>query len=480
MLHEIAKKVNLQHSPLIAEEYFELLDWADVYRLATPDRDPSKEGVGLGIDGAKYALLFLTSSAAANAASKLSAEVVPAGRGRDVLSRLVDGQGLIVDWDSSAEVRIGPQELTELSERIRIKVVRQEATVDWLASLDSAFDREALPQGGRAERAMQLWALANSFRVIPGSRRETRIRRYFSPANAASLTEDDYKGSSKLSYLSQDLLAARLRTIVVNLSFARRSADPHERDALDWIELLQEVAFEYRRRGSSLLEACATANVNAKWPREALANDAWRSAGSPRGGLYKFGWREHLEPTLKEGLIKVFPSSCFEDPSVHPALRDDEASRQLVLDPGQTTMTFVGPGGAPQPLVASGPITVTTKFESYYLWCTTTGFSPRLFDDFEYNACLVFRDPKELTNRIFAAADAQWSGWMGASKLVRYYDPIRWRWNQFFPHHKNFKCEYQREFRFLWEARSAKDAIDLKPRDLRLGSLEDIAVLLTI
>ncbi len=80
-------------------------------------------------------------------------------------------------------------------------------------------------------------------------------------------------------------------------------------------------------------------------------------------------------------------------------------------------------------------------------------FDPRLFDDFEADACLLVRDLNNFGLRLLRAFAALAGMTKCAHGSVHYEDPL----HPVGPHHlvemtKHFRYEYQREWRMVWRA----------------------------
>jgi hypothetical protein len=76
---------------------------------------------------------------------------------------------------------------------------------------------------------------------------------------------------------------------------------------------------------------------------------------------------------------------------------------------------------------------------------------------------------------LFAAVATVLPEWVGAEQLVNYFDPLRAHGKALSTFEKDFKFEYQREFRFAWEPPVARGA--LPPVKIELGNLADVASL---
>lgn len=488
-LRELGKEIRSAHRRLNLREYFQLLEWANLYVCLPPDGSWTT-GVGYEIGGVHYGLLFSTDESAAAVGSP---DYVPKRvRVREMLKHLADGWGLIVDYGTDAEVRISPDELTEENERIRIKHVRQEATDSWLAETNEVLKSRGVPREERATAAKALWEKANGFRVLPNSKRARRIDWYFDVVADATpdearercdaLWRDAYAADPYLQHLTADDLRRRSVGIRTNSLFTDRKTLPHELDEREWRELLEHVRYEQERRGLTFSDSIPVAERLAAWPRLDIVRKAFARYSGPQGQLYKFGDIKYLEPMLREGLVRVFPAARYDDPSLLPAQRDNELERTVILDGTKMHITHTGHDGVTQPIHAIGKAEMTARVRTnFYVWCTSTTFDPRLIDDFGANACLIFHDATTFIQRMHAAMEAALPGWVGCTTLVHYYDPVRPGDTVLSPFDKDFNYAYQREYRFLWDPPSPHRATEhLQPIDLCLGNLEDVATILKL
>lgn len=477
MLHRVAK--GFRRDPRITlHTYFELLDWAQVFRVKQIGADDWKGDIGYRYgDGPRYALLFLVKGAAEAVAARVGGELILPMRGRDFLKRLADGWGLIVDSGTDSEMRIEPADLTDLIERIGIKQVHQEATDEWLERADRQLSTAGVPQESRAEQAMRLWGEANPFGVVPSSRRGRRISAFFSPAALASPTVEDYERDPYLRYLPPAELDERLADLLSNLSFVRQRHFHDELTVAEWLELFRHVEFECRHRSVSFVDACRRASPLGSWPRLAAARAAVsRYQGRP-GQLFKYGHAKYLEDMLRSGTVRVGLASSHGDPGLRRGRQDDELVRTVLLDP-QTTKVRMRDG---RPIDIRGPISYNVRSPGdYYLWCSSVSLDARMFDDFGvYDACLVIHDEAEFTERFLAAGDEQLPGQNGAVSFVRYYDPLRSSPEALATFEKPLRYAYQREHRFVWDVPRTQTA-PRKEVYLRLGDLTQIATLLKL
>lgn len=485
-LQELARA--MQHGRISLREYFELLEWGNLY-VCLPLDGSWTRGPGYEIGGVHYGLLF---SSAASAAQVGGGEYLPKRvRVRHMLERLPDGWGLIVDYGTDAEARISPDDLTAQNERIRIKRVRQEATNSWLAEMNETLKGQGIPRQMRAAAAKAAWADLNGFRVLPNSKRARRIDWYFdvaadaTPADARDRCElvwrTEYAADPYLAHLEVQDLAKRLAAIRTNTLFADRECLPHERDEREWAELNAHVRFEFERRALPFSDSIPVAERSAAWPRLDKALRLIAEDAGPVGQLFKFGQIEHLEPLLLHGALRLFPASRYDDPSLQPSQRDDELKRTTIVDGAKLRLTHADKNGVARPVHATGRSEISaTSASNYYLWCTTTTTDPRLFDDFKATACLVFYDADTFVERLLMAVESTLHNWVGCSTLVHYFDPVKPGDAVLSPREKDFRYAYQREYRFLWDPPFPSRATALPPIDLTLGNLEDVARLVRL
>ncbi|HYS86211.1 MAG TPA: hypothetical protein VEN78_14595 [Bradyrhizobium sp.] len=201
----------------------------------------------------------------------------------------------------------------------------------------------------------------------------------------------------------------------------------------------------------------------------------------PGGILLKFGKREHLLPALERGALRLTPASSYNDPSLNAAVRDDELSFETITPPAMFTLEVLDPtGGRPIPVRPASPLRVRhTLSTNYYVFCLSTAADHRLFGDFEADACLVLRSPREFLTRLVNAAKAGLPGWRSGGGPVEYLDPLATRNGALhIPLVKHFRYTYQWEYRVYWlpDAPQAK----INPVFVELGALDDIGELVVL
>jgi hypothetical protein len=118
-------------------------------------------------------------------------------------------------------------------------------------------------------------------------------------------------------------------------------------------------------------------------------------------------------------------------------------------------------------------IPVSIRFHTdYWLYCLTSSIEPRLFIDFDADACVIIRNRTRF-EQMMRRASNQLAAEM-QSRQVMYFDPmLPETGNIFVPFVKHFGYTYQKEFRFCWVPRIPVETLGCL--DVTLGSLVEFA-----
>jgi hypothetical protein len=286
-------------------------------------------------------------------------------------------------------------------------------------------------------------------------------------------------------------IAARLRYLIENVTTLLPNGIvgflPPEPEGKHWYELVTHVQEEYRKRGAEppegFLKGALVPNPTSPVARAAIR--AIRATTVPAEGTYlvKLGKREHMLDFYKRGRLRIAPASSYADPSLNPAVQDDELSfSSYGLQSEVLIQVFDHKTGhlkaSTKPI---GNMTYTSRSKTdYYVYCMCLSLDYRLFGDFRYNAAVVVRDPAAFEDRLSKAVAAFLPDWIGGAGPVRYVDPFNCKKDDidiyFIKHHRYW---YQREYRCSWIPR--KDpAAPLKPFFVELGPLRDICRLVAL
>lgn len=216
--------------------------------------------------------------------------------------------------------------------------------------------------------------------------------------------------------------------------------------------------------------------------RASLAVD--RQALARGSYLVKYGQKEHLAEMLHKGLVRIAPASSYAAFEENDAIMDTELKFTFSLY--NPSLKLIG-----EHITLPADATVNKRFlgtahldqtlrEDYYLFCLSASYDPRLFDDFQANACMIIGSPHEFRARLMqrVAAKVDSAGWGFAP--VTYVDPFS------IPNsklraalRKHHRFAYQDEVRAAWLMRKGSGK-DLDAKFVEIGSLSDIAQVICI
>jgi hypothetical protein len=261
---------------------------------------------------------------------------------------------------------------------------------------------------------------------------------------------------------------------------------------MGWKHLWRDAVDEaYRRFDKSVAQqflkhvrtSCAAAWHSRKRMTPVLSDDQVatffrRAHVNGQSFLVRYSTRERLEALVARGQLRIFPATRYDDPSLNPAIRDNEL--EVTIQPHGLTADVFDTNGKPK-----GSIRIkdnrlaTVSPTNYYVHCVSRFSSLELFPDFNANACVVIRDPKLYASRILDGLHARlpYPTWGGDVEQVKYVDPLNAATRQLqIPINKHFRFAYQQEWRIIWVP--VQDAHGLQYIDLELGSMEDCCTLL--
>lgn len=293
-------------------------------------------------------------------------------------------------------------------------------------------------------------------------------------------------------HLSQQELDRRIRDVFLNnltlTSEAKIGLQPIDRQGLIWMEkwihVLEEMQLRYGPFPSGF-----TRNILHSEPFPALASALAQKAAEafkerafePGTVLIKYGKREYMERLLSGGNLRVQPASYFTRKDLNGAIRDDEQRLQLsfALTRDDLQKIVLNPQDVPEGAPDQRVDVVFQSPADYWIYCTTESVAPRLFVDFEADACVIVHNRRQFANRLRSVASAAVGNARHQAGLVEYIDPLLPKTAKIFlPFAKHFGYSYQSEYRFCWFPVSPD--LQLQHLDLALGSLEDIADLIVL
>ncbi len=197
--------------------------------------------------------------------------------------------------------------------------------------------------------------------------------------------------------------------------------------------------------------------------------------------LFKYSNIEWLEQIQKNGILRISPASSYNDPSLNQAGHDEELELFIQPHPSEIKLEIIDQHtGKSKGFVNPIGSKITKKTETnYYVYCLSSIFTPRLFLDFEAEACLIITKPNHFIEKVITAFEKQNSGWVGAFRTVNYLDPL----NSSLSHIdiyscKHFRFSYQKEVRLI--GLPPKKIKELDHQYLEIGSLEDCSEIVSI
>jgi hypothetical protein len=292
-------------------------------------------------------------------------------------------------------------------------------------------------------------------------------------------------------HLSQPELDRRIRDIFLNLLVLTHEAKiglpPINDESAVWMEKWAHVLEEMQLRHGPF-PAGFTRNILHSEPFPNLVSALAQKAAEafkkkallPGSVLIKYGKREHMENLFHEGRLRIQPASYYTRKDLNGAVRDDERRLPLSFALGRDDIKKIvlNPQDVPEVTPDRRVDVVFQSPADYWMYCLTESVEPRLFVDFEADACVISRDRQQFADRLRRAAQI-----LGRARCqagpVEYVDPLLpKRAEIFLPMAKHFGYAYQAEYRFCWFP--VNPVPQLQPVDLSIGGLEDIAELITL
>jgi hypothetical protein len=301
----------------------------------------------------------------------------------------------------------------------------------------------------------------------------------------AETWQHGYERSRYLASLPTHALAERLKWLFENIATVNPQGQlSAEFPAGDyeklWIAFTHTV-HEFNLRGQAFPDGfLSSAQVpQPSYPLAPSGLTAYQNRRrSDKGQLFKFGHRDHLNDMLNRGDIKLRPGSYYKDPSLNHAVGDDEL--HFTAEP-RVADIYVHDDSQLVGSVTVHDVKFTLEYGTdFYVFCMTRRFSPRLFADFDYNACLIIYDCDEFIKRFQHATEKKLGGWSFFATNVTYVDPQNTDAEPpIIPFSKELRFLYQQEYRFVIEPPTPKQP-RLPDIDLQLGPCSDIAELISI
>ena len=381
-------------------------------------------------------------------------------------------------------------------------------------------------EGGEGVKVQQCLEIPNITPkdIVPGS-----LQKFEGPAYEEPLQEElpgeiehtswqrEYQANPYCRFESRKELHQRWQDINVNMQTLTPSGHLTLSRDYRWYRLSQHVLDELLMRGQPMTETNMHPSIDPATPfnDKRLCNKAAEvvaAQGSDNNVFVKYGQLDHMKDLYEKGIVWISSVSELDKLTLNQAVRDDE--RTLVFKGGirpiknswgaVSRRDFYTKQEAPQDfgrLVGGGEIQFVRMFDApilesdqyvelqvgsrtdYWTYCLSQLLDPRLFSDFEANACVIIKIKPFLEKLAYMMKfEKPWAGFRFGR--VTYDDPLgafsserpAYVPSDLVPITKLFRYAYQRELRFVWMP--SKPQEKLNPIELTLGPLSGFAELL--
>jgi len=302
-----------------------------------------------------------------------------------------------------------------------------------------------------------------------------------------------YRQRRYLEHLSEQDLQQRAKDILCNITVltdtGKIGLHPVEDEGGYWIEIFTHLLEEFQIRfgpfpagftNGFIKEAQIITPTWPDAPKSVIAIKDKTFSSSPY--LVKYGKECHVRKTLEKGVIRIAPASFYADPSLNAAIKDNELEISIHTHPSDVYIEHIDKkSGVPTARITPfGNVTYTLKAPTnYYVYCLSSKYIYRAFDDFEADCALLIKEPREFLKRLFRAFSKKLNSWRNFATAVTYIDPMNTHPSDldvFFC--KHFRYAYQKEYRAIWLPPSPEK--HLEPVMLELGNLQQICELVRI
>lgn len=296
-----------------------------------------------------------------------------------------------------------------------------------------------------------------------------------------------YRERRYARHLSQIELNRRIRDVFLNLLIltpeAKIGPPPITEEFAIWMEKWTHVLEEMKLRYGPYPAGFTRDIFSEPLPNfvSALGTKAANTLSAlhlKEGDVFvKFGKSKYMERLFERGALRIQPASFFSERDHNGAIRDDELTLALsfALSRDDVVKLVVNPQDVPQKINEQRFDIKLQSTTDYWLYCVSSSVEPRLFVDFDADACVIVRGRQKFSCMLREAARFALPNAVLREGHAIYVDPLmpKSASDLFVPFCKRFGYSYQREYRFCWlpSAPSKK----LCHVDVEIGSLKDIA-----
>lgn len=197
--------------------------------------------------------------------------------------------------------------------------------------------------------------------------------------------------------------------------------------------------------------------------------------------LIRYGKVQHLTEMVDEDKLYLRPASSYDDPSLNLAQKDRELERGGEALSDQVSVSESGSGRELANIQPSeGRVKLNFKARlDYYVYCVSTEFSCRTFDDFEADSCVAIQHPVSFYDALKNALYGRFPDWQGLfSDPITYYDSSDLRLKTLEAlgtgrhiFQKDSSFDYQKEYRFAFVPSAETPPTNLQPVTLDIPGL---------
>jgi hypothetical protein len=278
-----------------------------------------------------------------------------------------------------------------------------------------------------------------------------------------------YRGDRYARHLSHVELNRRFQDVLLNLltvtangiGFCPSDIGSEEisNESTIWMEkathLFEEFKLRYGPYPAGLQGAAPPPSKIPEFASELARKAARRleELGADPGEVFvKFGKRKYMEMLHNYGALRIQPATYFAATAHNDAIKDDELTIGASLDLSREDV--IGMVSNPNEVrdLPRHRVDVKLQLESdYWLYCLSSSLVPRLFIDYDADACVVIRDRVRFNSMLQKASLQKLSGTTMSYSAVEYIDPLLPR-SLMIPvaFAKHFRYSYQNEHRFCW------------------------------
>jgi hypothetical protein len=286
-------------------------------------------------------------------------------------------------------------------------------------------------------------------------RQQYRLRRYMEHLN-----EDDLQKRANDIFINLTLLNEDAK-----ISLPKLSSDT-EKWIILWTHLLEEFVIRFGPYPAGFTNGFMK-DVRIPDPRSPNAPKAAKAVkvtSLPQGDyLFKYSKAKYLKSLLSEKKLRISSAASYDDPSLNPAIRDEELEISINPLPSEIkAKAYNGKTGKYKSNIQPKNIVYTARAKTnYYVYCLSLSFTPRLFFDFDADACLVIQKPNDFQEMILSSFESKMLNWSGGGESVNYIDSLNCPMMDIdIFSSKHFRYSYQKEYRLIWLPPEPKQKLD--------------------